>query len=152
TVSLEGRASRDYNSSLTTPGHTTSSSGFLVFSWDAFRGGQDSWRRVETSERYIEANQRYARLQREAFESLDKAWAARTIANDQFAALQRDVESGRKVIAAYSKEYELGQRSLIDLLNAYNQYYSALVGLRSVGGLTIFADYQLLAATGKLLA
>jgi len=152
TVSLEGRASRDYNSSLTIPGHSTNQSGMLVFSWDAFRGGQDSWRRSEMSERYIEASQRHARLQREAFSALDKAWAARTISNDQIAALLRDVESGRKVISAYTKEYELGQRSLIDLLNAHNQYYTALVGLESVRGLAVFADYQLLAATGKLLA
>lgn len=152
TISLEGRAEKDYNSSLTVPGRSTTESGMLVFSWDVFRGGQDSWRRVEMSERYIEASQRHARLQREAFSTLDKAWAARTIANDQVQALQRDVESGRKVISAYSKEYELGQRSLIDLLNAHNQYYAALVGLRSVQGLTVFADYQLLAATGRLLA
>jgi len=152
TISLEGRAEKDYNSSVTLPGRTTNESGFLVFSWDVFRGGQDSWRRVEMSERYIEATQRHARLQREAFNSLDKAWNARTISNDQIAALQRDVASGLKVIAAYQKEYELGQRSLIDLLNAHNQYYAALVGLESVQGLAVFADYQLLAATGGLLA
>lgn len=152
TVSLEGRAEKDYNQSLTTPGRTVTQSGMLVFSWDVYRGGQDSWRRVEMSERYIEATQRHARLQREAFSSLDKAWSARTISNDQVAALMRDVESGRKVISAYTKEYELGQRSLIDLLNAHNQYYTALVGLESVRGLAVFADYQLLAATGKLLA
>ena len=55
TVSLEGRAEKDYNSSLTVPGRSTNQSGMLVFSWDVFRGGQDSWRRVEMSERYIEA-------------------------------------------------------------------------------------------------
>ena len=75
TVSLEGRA-KDYNASPTLPGHSTNQSGAVVFSWDAFRGGQDSWRRVEMSERYIEATQRHARLQREAFSSVDKAWAA----------------------------------------------------------------------------
>ncbi|HYM35415.1 MAG TPA: TolC family protein, partial [Steroidobacteraceae bacterium] len=79
TVSLEGRAEKDYNQSLTTPGRTVTQSGMLVFSWDVYRGGQDSWRRVEMSERYIEATQRHARLQREAFSSLDKAWSARTI-------------------------------------------------------------------------
>jgi adhesin transport system outer membrane protein len=151
TISLEGRADKNYNSG-TIVGRSTNESGMLVFSWDALRGGQDSWRRVEMSERYIEASQRHARLQREAFSTLDRAWAARTISNDQIAALQRDVESGRKVINAYTKEYELGQRSLIDLLNAHNQYYAALVGLESVRGLAVFADYQLLAATGKLLA
>lgn len=152
TVSLEGRAQKDYNASPTLPGHSTNQSGAVVFSWDAFRGGQDSWRRVEMSERYIEATQRHARLQREAFSSVDKAWAARTIASEQVAALQRQVDSDRKVISAYTKEYELGQRSLIDLLNAHNQYFSGLVGLDSARGVAVFGDYQLLAFVGRLLA
>lgn len=54
-------------------------------------------------------------------------------------------------IAAYRKEYELGQRSLIDLLNAENQYFNAAVSLTSARGVIVFADYQLLAATGTLL-
>jgi adhesin transport system outer membrane protein len=151
TISLEGRAQKDYNASSTLPGHSTNQSGLLVFSWDVLRGGQDSWRRVEMSERYIEASQRHARLQREAFSSVDKAWAARTIASEQVTALARQVESDRKVISAYTKEYELGQRSLIDLLNAHNQYFSGLVGLDSARGVAVFGDYQLLAFVGRLL-
>jgi outer membrane protein, adhesin transport system len=152
TISLEGRAQKDYNASTTLPGHSTNQSGLLVFSWDVFRGGQDAWRREELSERYIEATQRLARLQREAFASVDKAWAARTIATDQVLALQRQVESDRKVISAYFKEYELGQRSLIDLLNAHNQYFTGLVGLESARGVAVYGDYQLLAFVGRLLA
>ena len=152
TISLEGRSQKDYNASPTLPGRSNNQSGLLTFSWDVLRGGQDSWRRVEMSERYIEASQRHARLQREAFSSVDKAWAARTIASEQAEALRRQVESDRKVISAYTKEYELGQRSLIDLLNAHNQYFSGLVGLDSARGVAVFGDYQLLAFVGRLLA
>jgi hypothetical protein len=53
-------------------------------------------------------------------------------------------------VSAYSKEYELGQRTLIDLLNAENQLFNALVSLVSTRGVAVFADYQLLAAMGKL--
>ena len=86
--------------------------------WDIFRGGQDLWRRNEMGERYIETGMRLGRLQRDAFESVDKAWAARTVTSERIAALLRQVDADRKVIVAYGKEYELGQRSLIDLLNA----------------------------------
>ena len=151
TVTLEGRADKNYYMNAT-PGHTTNQSGMMVLSWDVFRGGQDSWRRVEMSERYIEQTQRLARLQREAFSAVDKAWGARTITNDQVAALQRQIDSDRKVIAAYTKEYEIGNRSLIDLLNANNQLFGASVGLESARGVAVYADYQLLAFTGKLLA
>ena len=51
-------------------------SGKVVVSWDIFRGGQDSWRRAEMAERYTEETMRHARLQRDALELMDKAWAA----------------------------------------------------------------------------
>ena len=120
-------------------------------SWDIFRGGQDVWRRSEMAERFTEATMRHARLQRDALESIDKAWTARTVTPTRIAALTRQLEAARKTIAAFQKEYELGQRSLIDLLNAQNQYFNASVSLTSARGVMVFADYQLLAAMGTLL-
>jgi outer membrane protein, adhesin transport system len=125
--------------------------GKVVMSWDIFRGGQDAWRRSEMAERYTEATMRHARLQRGAVESIDKAWGARTVTATRIAALVRQLEAARKTIAAFQKEYELGQRSLIDLLNAQNQYFNAQVSLTSSRSVVVFADYQLLAAMGTLL-
>jgi adhesin transport system outer membrane protein len=149
-VSLEGRALAGVNTG-NLEGHREEYSGKVVLSWDIFTGGQTSWRRAEAAERMVEQTERHARLQRDAFESIDKAWAARTITADRVAALNRQVDSARKVVGAYSKEYELGQRTLIDLLNAENQLFNALVQLVSTQGVAVFADYQLLAAMGKLL-
>ena len=149
-ISLEGRTLRGINSD-TIYGRRSDSSGKVVLGWDLFTGGQDSWKRAAAAERYNEQRMRLARLQRDAFESLDKAWSARTITSDRAAALLRQVSADRKAIAAYNKEYELGQRSLIDLLNAENQLYNGLVSLESTRDVAIFADYQLLAATGQLL-
>src|SRR5215475_15490978 len=94
---------------------------------------------------------RHARLQRDALESIDKAWSARIITATRVADLTRQMTAARKTITAYDKEYELGQRSLIDLLNAQNQYFNAVVSLTSARGVIVFADYQMLAAMGTLL-
>ena len=150
TVSLEGRALRGKDADGTF-GDRYDVAGKLVMSWDVFRGGQDAWRRAEMAERYTEQTMRHARLQRDALESIDKAWAARTVTAERIAALQRQIASDRRVITAYSKEYELGQRSLIDLLNAENQLFNGLVQLESAKGVIVFADYQLLATVGHLL-
>jgi outer membrane protein, adhesin transport system len=150
-VSLEGRATRGADSVLY-PNPYDEASAKVVVSWDIFRGGQDSWKRAEAGQRMIEEQQKHARLQREALESLDKAWAARTITTDRAAALVRDVEAARRTFIAYNKEYELGQRTLIDLLNSQNQYFNANVSLVSARGVAVFADYQLLAAMGQLLS
>ena len=150
-VSLEGRVTRGADSVIY-DGWRNEASGQVVVSWDIFRGGQDSWKRAEAADRMSEQTMRHARLQREAFEALDKAWAARTVTAERAAALGREVEHARKVVAAYAKEYELGQRTLIDLLNSQNQFFNATVSLVSTRGVTVFADYQLLAAMGQLLA
>ena len=149
---LEGRATRFDNSYPYINGVTHEDyAGKVVMSWDIFRGGQDVWRRSEMAERHTEATMRHARLQRDANESIDKAWNARTITATRIAALTRQLEADRKTIAAFQKEYELGQRSLIDLLNAQNQFFNASVSLTSARALIIFADYQLLAAMGTLI-
>ncbi|MEH2507291.1 adhesin transport system outer membrane protein [Bradyrhizobium sp. AZCC 1578] len=150
-LSLEGRATHSDNTYPYLGVTHDDYSGKVVMSWDVFRGGQDSWRRTEMAERHTEATMRHARLQRDALESIDKAWAARTVTATRVAALTRQLQADRKTIAAFDKEYELGQRSLIDLLNAQNQYFNAAVSLTSSRGVIVFADYQMLAAMGTLL-
>jgi adhesin transport system outer membrane protein len=103
------------------------------------------------AERYVEETMKHARLQRDAVESIDKAWAARTLTADRISALSRQIASDRKVIVSYQKEYELGQRSLVDLLNAQNQLFNGLISLISTQNVAVFADYQLLAAMGGLI-
>jgi len=151
TFSLEGRATHNDNTYPYLGITHDDYSGKVVMSWDIFRGGQDVWRRSEMAERFTESTMRHARLQRDALESIDKAWSARTITATRVAALVRQLQADRKTIAAFDKEYELGQRSLIDLLNAQNQYFNAAVSLTSARGVIVFADYQLLAAMGTLL-
>jgi adhesin transport system outer membrane protein len=151
TVSLEARATEGKNEDNFF-GHYNQESVHVVASWDLFRGGQDSWKRKEAAERYTQTSMAQARLQRDTIESVDKAWNARTITNERISDLLSQVASGRKVISAYSKEYDLGQRSLIDLLNAENQLFNAQVSLESARGVAVFADYQLLATMGELLA
>lgn len=150
TVSLEARTTRGDNADGFF-GWYSQSSVQAVASWDIFRGGQDSWKRAEAAERYTQSNMAHARLQRDAFESVDKAWSARTILTQRIAELQRQIGSDRKVISAYTKEYDLGQRSLIDLLNGENQLFNAEVSLESSRSVVVFADYQLLATMGALL-
>ncbi len=150
TVALEGRALTGKDTGGLA-GSRDEYSGRVRMTWNVFTGGQTSWRRVEAAERMAEQSARHGRLQREAFDAIDRAWAARTITTDRVLALRRQIEAARKTVEAYRKEYENGQRTLIDLLNAENQVFNAMVSLSSTRGVSVFADYQLLAAMGKLL-
>src|SRR5262245_32741371 len=118
----------------------------IFFAAGRMHGGVPRWPSVTRKKRCG-----MTRLQRDALEAIDKAWAARTITADRIAALKRQLVAERKTIAIYRQEYEIGRRSLIDLLNAENQYFGSAVSLTSARGVIVFADYQLLAAMGFLL-
>src|SRR6476469_6291704 len=150
-LSLEGRATHADNTYPYLGVTHDDYSGKVVMSWDIFRGGQDFWRRSEMAERYTETTMRHARLQRDALESIDKAWSARTITATRVAALTRQLKADRKTIADFDKEYKLGQRSLIVLVTAQNQYLNAAVGLSFSRVVIVFADFPLVAAMGTLL-
>ena len=60
-------------------------------------------------------------------------------------------ESSFEVYESYQKEFDLGTRSLFDLLNAQIEFYNARVG-ETQGVFDIYTDiYRLLASTGELV-
>jgi outer membrane protein, adhesin transport system len=150
TVAGEVRGTAGSNSS-TINGRHDEASAKLVMNWQLFDGGSTVARRTEIAERVGEAQLRYSALQRITRESIDKAWGVREFSGARLTALSSQVQAADRVIRAYRSEYELGQRSLVDLLNAENSFFNAQLSLAAARGLAVFADYQLSAATGQLL-
>ncbi|MCZ8185903.1 MAG: TolC family outer membrane protein [Beijerinckiaceae bacterium] len=150
-VGLEGRAVSGRDSSQTR-GRFDETSVKLRADWLLFSGGTDTARRTELGERVAESRSRVDSLRRAAFESIDRAWGVRQFSGARIASLQGQVRAAQAVVTAYRGEYELGQRSLLDLLNAENAHFNARLSLEAARNVAVFADYQLLATTGQLLA
>lgn len=151
TVALEARAEHGRNSRDTT-GRYDALSAKLTASWLLYSGGSDTARQYELAERVTEQSLRLDVLRRQAAESIERAWSTRLTFGDRVRALTKQVEAARRVVTAYRSEYELGLRTLLDLLNAEQSLYNARIGLTNAKGLAVFSDYQLVAATGSLLA
>lgn len=151
TVALEGRAEYGKNT-RDNVGRYNELSAKLSASWQIYSGGTDTARQFELAERVTEQSLRFDVLRRQANESIDRAWSTRAAFNDRIRALTNQVAAAERVINAYRSEYDLGQRTLLDLLNAEQSRYNAQVGLINARGLALFSDYQILAATGTLLA
>lgn len=149
-VTLEGKfaSGRDVNDHT---GSYDDASVKLKLQFPIYSGGSDFARQQVLSERKIETQMKLDTLTRSAFESVDRAWAAHTSGSTRVAALERQVGAAQRVVSVYQKEYELGQRSLLDLLNAQNALFNANLNLESARTVLVFADYQLLATTGQLL-
>ncbi len=151
TVALEGRAEHGSNSRDKT-GRYDALSAKLTASWLLYSGGTDTAHQHELAERVTEQSLRLDVLRRQAAESIDRAWTTRLAFGDRAKALAKQVAAAGRVVTAYRSEYELGLRTLLDLLNAEQSLYNAKVGLTNARGLAVFSDYQLMAATGGLLA
>ena len=97
----------------------------IALTWNLFNGGTDSAR-----------ERQYANLLTQAENLRDKACvdARQTVAiafndvrklNEQLGYLDRNVVSIQKARDAYRQQFDIGQRSLLDLLNSENELYTA---------------------------
>lgn len=106
-------------------GQKRDSTAEIVLNWNLFKGGSDRAR-----------VRQYAALVNQAADQRDKACrdVRQTVSiayNDigklqqQLASLDRNVLSIQKTRDAYRQQFDIGQRSLLDLLNAENELYTA---------------------------
>ncbi len=149
-IGVEGRTSlgADTNSVV---GRYDQTSIRLTADLALYSGGTDAARRQAYAERIGESEMRLAGLQRSAFQQIDKAWAARAASGARIEALSAQVNAARGTVDAYSADYDGGNRSLLDLLNARNAMLNAELSLLAARSVAVYADYQLAAATGSLM-
>ncbi|WP_321504546.1 TolC family outer membrane protein [Breoghania sp.] len=150
-VSLQGIAS--FGDDLDgVEGRNNEYAGKLVFSWNLFNGGKDMARRMEYAERLTESQVRVDSVRREIKEAIERSWAAVQTGNAKIRAISQQVAANRKVVDGYRQEYDIGQRTLLDVLNAENALFNSKIDLISARAIYAFATYQLRGTTGDLLA
>ena len=71
---------------------------------------------------------------------------------DRLVSLQQYVESSDSTREAYAKQFSLGQRTLLDLLNAENEYFNARLSFLSGQYTEVASVFRVFAEMGQLLA
>lgn len=133
-------------------GHEYDGTAMVVMRYNLFNGFQDQNRRKEFIARVGESRQRYNREVRLTEEEVRLAWNALESAGRQVEALAREVEANDAVRKTYRKQFDLGGRSLIELLDSENDLFLSKGQLISKQYLEIFATYRILASAGLLLS
>ena len=116
-----------------------------------FTGGKDIARRQETVYQLDQAKEIRARTHRQVVESMRLSWHAHETAKSQLEYFKIHVDASKKTLIAYRKQFNIGQRTLVDLLDQENEVFQASINY--VNGLytLAFSTYRILAGTGKLL-
>lgn len=133
-------------------GHEYDGTAMVVMRYNLFNGFKDQNRRKEFIARVGESRQRYNREVRLTEEEMRLAWNAWESAGRQIEALAREVQANDAVRKTYRKQFDLGARSLIELLDAENDLFLSKGQLISKQYLEIFAVYRILAGSGTLLS
>ena len=123
----------------------------LVVRYNLFRGGADIAREREAFARLEEARHALRQVQRDAEEEARVAYNALTTAQARLELLRAAVEAQRATRDVYAQQFDLGQRSLLDLLDAENELFVARSNLTTAEYTEIFGVYRVLAVIGDLL-
>ncbi len=97
-----------------------------------FHGGADTARIRETAARRDEAAARLAKVQAELERDVRQAWEGLASDRARLPELRRYADVSDEVVQAYRGQFNIAQRSLLDVLNAENEAFNARSG--EVGG------------------
>jgi adhesin transport system outer membrane protein len=120
--------------------------------WNIFRGMSDMARIKETGYFKVQAQEVRNRTQRQVDEAARLSWNALVSVRERLPDLRVHAEKSRETRESYAQQFNLGQRTLLDLLDSENELYRARENLKTAEYLEVFARYRLLQDTSTLLS
>lgn len=122
----------------------------LVLNYNIFRGGADS---ANAQKNISKINQEIAikrDLKRQVIEGLDLSWSAYKMIGLQLKDLRKYKEFAEVTLELNKAEYDLGRRSLLDLLSSQNDVINARSQIITAEYEELFSKYRILDAMGLL--
>ena len=119
--------------------------------YNLFHGGADKAKVSEASVQTQEAIEVMHRTQRQVEESLRLSWNSLLTAQDRLPKLKATVEAAERTRDAYIKQFSIGQRTLLDLLDSENELYTDRSNYVEAEYIDLFSRYRLMADMGRLL-
>jgi adhesin transport system outer membrane protein len=119
--------------------------------WNLFRGGIDRAARQEALARMNEAKNRRQASLVDAQQEMRNSWFALEGNRQQVEDLTSAVEFSRETRDAYREQFDVAQRTLLDVLDAENELFVSKGQLVTSEINEILASYRILALGGQLL-
>jgi len=123
----------------------------LWLKWNIFRGGFDYYRDEETAQQINEAQEIARNTNRQVEAAVRLAYNAFATARDRMPSLDRYVKASDATRDAYSKQFAIGQRTLLDLLDSENEFFTSRSTYINALFIELSARYRVLNAMGNLM-
>jgi adhesin transport system outer membrane protein len=125
-------------------------SALVVLRYNLYRGGADTARIREFKWRLAEAIDAMHTNERKVSDDARVSWNAIEVSHSNVEILGRQVQADTRTVGVYKQQFEIGQRGLLDLLDADNELYLARDNEITARYAEIFANFRLLATMGAL--
>jgi adhesin transport system outer membrane protein len=122
----------------------------IVFNWNLYNGGGDMARVRQGANLLNRAADQRDQACRDARQITSIAFSDVRKLGEQLPALERNTLASEKTRDAYRQQFDIGQRSLLDLLNSENELYTARRALVNAQIDLSIAQARILAATQRL--
>lgn len=139
-----------YDNNVTLDGWRKDVSVLLRMDWNLYRGGIDKNRRMEAAERIGESRATMASEERLIEEEARLSWAAMESADQRVKLLGAEVSANTQVVSIYLQEFDIGQRELLNVLDAQNDLFNSRSKAVTAGYVAQFSRYRILASAGRL--
>lgn len=132
-------------------GETKDLQGRVYLKWNVFDGGITRNKYQEMVRRASEARYKLFDVTRDAEEDVRTAWNAMRAQGRITTELTTQSRVNDDLLLSYRSQFNVGRRSLLDVLDAQNSRYNVQVRLETARFSQQFAQYQALAATNRFL-
>lgn len=151
TLSLDGRAQagNDING---VEGYTSDLQANLTLKWNIFDGGIQSAQVQENERRQTQAIVAQQATYRDIEEAVRTSWELMHNQGEIAAQYKQQLDASNSLVTSYQQQFRVGQRSLLDVLDAQNTRFNVQVLYETAVYSERFAEYRLLASTGGFLA
>lgn len=149
-VDLVLSASRNSNLDGLT-GNNQDNLAMVRMSYNLFRGGSDQALQRQTAYQIQEAFEVKNRTVQQVKESMRLSWNSLRAAQDRLTYLRSYREASTKTLNAYSEQFKVGKRTLLDLLDSVSEQYQSKIDY--IDGLyaEVLARYRVMNSAGRLV-
>ncbi|HHX8502268.1 TolC family outer membrane protein [Vibrio diabolicus] len=119
--------------------------------YNLYNGGRDSANSDSMAYQLNKAKDLRERAYRSVEQELRLSWSALELTKQQKSFLIQHVDSMSNTVIAYQKQYRIGKRTLLDLLNTENELFESRKNYLETQFAQQYAQYRTLTSTGQLL-
>lgn len=133
------------------PGKEENFSAMALVSFNVFNGGWNRARIGQTTYEVNEAEEISRNTMKQTVQSVRLSWESNKVSSERVTYLEEYVKSAGQTADAFAAQWNIGRRTMFDLLDTQAEFINAKVSLLNAKFDKMYSEYRILNGMGKLI-